>query len=242
MWIITNCGKFLKGWEYQISLPASWETCMQITKQQIALKRKVGSGFWHGLCQLRESNSCYCIMGSVGTLDFDKYGSPFLIIKDQDCKSHLMVLEALKSHIMAAKAVISNTMKTSLGPNGLDKTLVNKYGNVTMTNGSATLLSMMDVDHQITKLMAELSKSQDDEIGDRTTGVVVLWKRLSSCWTSVFTQSGSPTAKSRSPASLLNTWTRSATVSSTTWRTPSPWSRQWRPRSKVINSCHWQMA
>uniref|UniRef100_A0A8B9W2M2 Uncharacterized protein n=1 Tax=Bos mutus grunniens TaxID=30521 RepID=A0A8B9W2M2_BOSMU len=89
-----------------------------------------------------------------------------------DCKSHLMVLEALKSHIMAAKAVISNTMKTSLGPNGLDKTLVNKYGNVTMTNGSATLLSMMDVDHQITKLMAELSKSQDDEIGDRTTGVV----------------------------------------------------------------------
>uniref|UniRef100_A0A4W2I3L8 Uncharacterized protein n=1 Tax=Bos indicus x Bos taurus TaxID=30522 RepID=A0A4W2I3L8_BOBOX len=88
-----------------------------------------------------------------------------------DCKSHLTVLEALKSHIMAAKAV-ANTMKTSLGPNGLDKTLVNKYGDVTMTNDSATLLSMMDVDHQITKLMAELSKSQDDEIGDRTTGVV----------------------------------------------------------------------
>uniref|UniRef100_A0A4W2DGZ5 Uncharacterized protein n=1 Tax=Bos indicus x Bos taurus TaxID=30522 RepID=A0A4W2DGZ5_BOBOX len=87
-----------------------------------------------------------------------------------DCKSHLTVLEALKSHIMAAKAV-ANTMKTSLGPNGLDKTLVNKYGDVTMTNDSATLLSMMDVDHQITKLMAELSKSQDDEIGDRTTGV-----------------------------------------------------------------------
>ncbi|XFG00439.1 hypothetical protein AB1E19_004063 [Capra hircus] len=118
---------------------------MQIKKQQIALKRKVGSGFWHGLRQLRESNSRYCILGSVGTLDFDKYGGPFLIIKDQDYKSHLMVLEALKSHIMAAKAV-ANTMKTSLGPNG------------------ATLLSMMNVDHQITKLMAELSKSQDDEM------------------------------------------------------------------------------
>ena len=229
MWIITNCGKFLKRWEYQTTLPASWETCMQIKKQQIALKRKVGSGFWHGLRRLRESNSCYCIMGSTGTLDFDKYGGPFLIIKDQDCKSHLMVLEALKSHIMAAKAV-ANTMKTSLGPNGLDKTMVNKYGDVTMTNDSATLLSMMDVDHQITKLMAELSKSQDDEIGDGTTGVVVLWKRLSSCWTSAFTQLGSLMAKSRSPTSLLSTWTRSATVSSTTWRTLSPWSRQRRPR------------
>ena len=88
----------------------------------------------------------------------------------------------------------------------------------------------MDVDHQITKLMAELSKSQDDEIGDGTTGVVVLWKRLSSCWTSAFTQLGALMAKSRSPTSLLSTWTRSATVSSTTWRTLSPWSRQRRPR------------
>ncbi|KAI4546272.1 hypothetical protein MG293_002827 [Ovis ammon polii] len=105
---------------------------MQIKKQQIALKRKVGSGFWHGLRRLRESNSRYCNLGTVGTLDFDNCGSPFLIIKDQDCKSHLMA--------------VANTMKTSLGPNG------------------ATLLSMMNVDHQITKLMAELSKSQDDEM------------------------------------------------------------------------------
>ncbi|PNI42254.1 CCT5 isoform 11, partial [Pan troglodytes] len=47
---------------------------------------------------------------------FDEYGRPFLIIKDQDRKSRLMGLEALKSHIMAAKAV-ANTMRTSLGPN-----------------------------------------------------------------------------------------------------------------------------
>ena len=146
---------------------------MQIKKQQIALKRKVGSEFWHGLCWLRESNSCYCTMGSVGTLDFNNFGGPFLIIKDQECKSHLMVPEALKSHIMAAKAV-ANRMKTSLGPNGLDKMMVNKRGDMTVTNDSATLLSMMDVDHQIIKLMTELSKSQDDEVGDGTTGVVVL--------------------------------------------------------------------
>ncbi|XP_004698177.1 T-complex protein 1 subunit epsilon [Echinops telfairi] len=112
-------------------------------------------------------------MASVGTLAFDEYGRPFLIIKDQDRKSRLMGLEALKSHIMAAKAV-ANTMRSSLGPNGLDKMMVDKDGDVTVTNDGATILSMMDVDHQIAKLMVELSKSQDDEIGDGTTGVVVL--------------------------------------------------------------------
>ncbi|XP_003932546.1 T-complex protein 1 subunit epsilon [Piliocolobus tephrosceles] len=112
-------------------------------------------------------------MASMGTLAFDEYGRPFLIIKDQDRKSRLMGLEALKSHIMAAKAV-ANTMRTSLGPNGLDKMMVDKDGDVTVTNDGATILSMMDVDHQIAKLMVELSKSQDDEIGDGTTGVVVL--------------------------------------------------------------------
>uniref|UniRef100_A0A2K5SHM8 T-complex protein 1 subunit epsilon n=1 Tax=Cebus imitator TaxID=2715852 RepID=A0A2K5SHM8_CEBIM len=74
---------------------------------------------------------------------------------------------------MAAKAV-ANTMRTSLGPNGLDKMMVDKDGDVTVTNDGSTILSMMDVDHQIAKLMVELSKSQDDEIGDGTTGVVVL--------------------------------------------------------------------
>ena len=72
---------------------------------------------------------------------------------------------------MAAKAV-ANTMRTSLGPNRLDKMMVDKDGDVTVTNDGATILSMMDVDHQIAKLMVELSKSQDDEIGDGTTGVV----------------------------------------------------------------------
>lgn len=55
---------------------------------------------------------------------------------------------------------------------GLDKMMVDKDGEVTVTNDGATILSMMDVDHQIAKLMVELSKSQDDEIGDGTTGVV----------------------------------------------------------------------
>uniref|UniRef100_A0A2K6ALF6 T-complex protein 1 subunit epsilon n=1 Tax=Mandrillus leucophaeus TaxID=9568 RepID=A0A2K6ALF6_MANLE len=92
---------------------------------------------------------------------------------DQDHKTRLMGLEALESHIVAAKAV-ANTMRTSLGPNGLDKMMVDKDGNVTVSNDGVTILSMIDVDHQIAKLMVEMSKSQDDEIGDGTTGVVVL--------------------------------------------------------------------
>ncbi|KAG7262092.1 hypothetical protein CRUP_018550 [Coryphaenoides rupestris] len=54
-------------------------------------------------------------MSSLGTLAFDEYGRPFIIIKDQDKKTRLSGLDALKSHIMAAKAVAS-TLKTSLGP------------------------------------------------------------------------------------------------------------------------------
>ncbi|WP_411023278.1 TCP-1/cpn60 chaperonin family protein, partial [Salmonella sp. s51228] len=56
----------------------------------------------------------------------------------------------------------------------MDKMMINSDGEVTITNDGATILSMMDVNHQIAKLMVELSKSQDDEIGDGTTGVVVL--------------------------------------------------------------------
>ena len=65
-------------------------------------------------------------------------------------------------------------MKTSLGPKGLDKILVSPDGEVTVTNDGATILNQMEVEHQIAKLLVELSKSQDDEIGDGTTGVVVL--------------------------------------------------------------------
>lgn len=65
-------------------------------------------------------------------------------------------------------------LKTSLGPKGLDKILVNPDGDVTVTNDGATIMKMMDVEHEIGKLMVQLSQSQDSEIGDGTTGVVVL--------------------------------------------------------------------
>lgn len=74
---------------------------------------------------------------------------------------------------MAAKRV-AEVLKTSLGPKGLDKIMVSPDGDLTITNDGATILKCMDVDHEIAKLMVQLSQSQDDEIGDGTTGVVVL--------------------------------------------------------------------
>lgn len=109
----------------------------------------------------------------MGSLAFDEYGRPFIIIRDQDKKTRLTGIEAHKSHILAAKSV-ANVLKTSLGPKGLDKMLVSPDGDVTVTNDGATILKQMDVEHQIAKLMVQLSQSQDDEIGDGTTGVVVL--------------------------------------------------------------------
>jgi len=109
----------------------------------------------------------------MGSLAFDEFGRPFMILKDEAEQTRLTGSDAIKSHILAAKAV-SNILKTSLGPKGLDKLMVSSDGDITITNDGATILKMMDVDHQVAKLMVQLSQSQDDEIGDGTTGVVVL--------------------------------------------------------------------
>lgn len=104
---------------------------------------------------------------------FDEYGRPFILFKDQDTKMRLTGVEALKSHILAAKAV-TTIMRTSLGPQGMDKIMVSPDGDITITNDGATILQKMEVLHPIAKLLVDLSVSQDDEIGDGTTGVVVL--------------------------------------------------------------------
>ncbi|KAJ3152404.1 T-complex protein 1 subunit epsilon [Geranomyces michiganensis] len=103
----------------------------------------------------------------------DEYGRPVIILREQAKKSRISGIEAQKAHILAAKTV-ANILKTSLGPRGLDKILISPDGDITITNDGATILNQMEVDHQIAKLLVQLSKSQDDEIGDGTTGVVVL--------------------------------------------------------------------
>lgn len=113
------------------------------------------------------------IPGGQGALTFDEYGRPFIILREQEKQKRLTGLQAHKSHIMAAKAITS-TMRTSLGPKGLDKILNSPDGDVTVTNDGRTILEKMDVNHEVAKLLVQLSRSQDDEIGDGTTGVVVL--------------------------------------------------------------------
>ncbi|CAI4562450.1 CHS_3a_G0029690.mRNA.1.CDS.1 [Saccharomyces cerevisiae] len=107
----------------------------------------------------------------------DEMGRPFIIVKDQGNKKRQHGLEAKKSHILAARSVAS-IIKTSLGPRGLDKILISPDGEITITNDGATILSQMELDNEIAKLLVQLSKSQDDEIGDGTTGVVVLASAL----------------------------------------------------------------
>ncbi|KAF9004003.1 chaperonin Cpn60/TCP-1 family [Cyathus striatus] len=103
----------------------------------------------------------------------DEYGRPFIILREQGRKTRTHGIEAIKSHILAARTV-TNIIRTSLGPRGLDKILISPDGEITVTNDGATILGQMEVEHQIAKLLVQLSKSQDDEIGDGTTGVVVL--------------------------------------------------------------------
>lgn len=103
----------------------------------------------------------------------DETGRPFIIVRDQGKKQRKHGIEATKSHILAARSVAS-IIRTSLGPRGLDKILISQDGEITITNDGATILSQMDIDNEIAKLLVELSRSQDDEIGDGTTGVVVL--------------------------------------------------------------------
>lgn len=104
---------------------------------------------------------------------YDENGQPFIILRDQGKQKRLRGLPAHKANILAARTV-ANIMKSSLGPTGMDKMLVSADQDVTVTNDGATILQKMEVQHQIGKLLVELSQSQDDEIGDGTTGVVVL--------------------------------------------------------------------
>jgi len=109
----------------------------------------------------------------MGQLAIDEYGNPFIIMEEQAKKKRLKGLEAHKANILAAKA-IAESIRTSMGPKGMDKMVVGPDGDVLVTNDGATILEKMDVQHQIAKLLVDLSKSQDNEIGDGTTGVVVM--------------------------------------------------------------------
>src|SRR5919205_1637634 len=80
---------------------------------------------------------------------------------------------AQRNNIIAAKTV-AEIVRTSLGPRGMDKMLVDSLGDVTITNDGATILKEIDVQHPAAKMMVEISKATDNEVGDGTSSVVIL--------------------------------------------------------------------
>src|SRR4030066_123628 len=81
--------------------------------------------------------------------------------------------EALKNNIMVAK-IVSEAVKTTLGPSGMDKMLVTSFGDVAITNDGATIMKELDVQHPAAKMLGEVAKAQDNEVGDGTTTAVIL--------------------------------------------------------------------
>jgi thermosome len=100
--------------------------------------------------------------------------------------------EAQRNNIMAAKTV-AETVKTTLGPRGMDKMLVSSIGDVTITNDGATIMKELDVQHPAAKMLVEVAKAQDNEVGDGTTTAVVLAGELLSRAENLLDQNIHPT-------------------------------------------------
>jgi thermosome len=100
---------------------------------------------------------------------------PVVILKEGTQRS--TGKDAQRNNILAAK-VIAETVKTTLGPRGMDKMLVSSIGDVVITNDGATIMKELDVQHPVAKMLVEVAKTQDNEVGDGTTTAVILTGEL----------------------------------------------------------------
>jgi len=98
-------------------------------------------------------------------------GQPVLILKEGTARRRGR--EAQRNNIMAAR-IIAEVLRTTLGPRGMDKMLIDSLGDITITNDGAAILDEIDVEHPAAKMMVEVAKTQDDMVGDGTTTAVVL--------------------------------------------------------------------
>jgi len=98
-------------------------------------------------------------------------GIPFIVLREGAKQSRGR--DAQRNNIAAAK-IIAEIVSTSLGPRGMDKMLVDSVGDITITNDGATILKEIDVQHPAAKMMVEVAKATDSEVGDGTTSAVVL--------------------------------------------------------------------
>ena len=107
----------------------------------------------------------------MATVQTTAGGMPVLILKEGTKENKGR--EAQRNNIAAAKQV-ADMVKSCLGPRGMDKMLVSSIGDATITNDGATILKEMDVEHPAAKMMVEVAKSVDNEVGDGTTSSVIL--------------------------------------------------------------------
>jgi thermosome len=98
-------------------------------------------------------------------------GQPVLILKEGTARRRGR--EAQRNNVMAA-LVIAEVLRTTLGPRGMDKMLIDSLGDITITNDGAAILDEIEVQHPAAKMMVEVAKTQDDMVGDGTTTAVVL--------------------------------------------------------------------
>jgi len=98
-------------------------------------------------------------------------GQPVLILPEGTLRS--TGRDAQKANIAAAKAV-ADIIRTTLGPKGMDKMLVDSIGDITITNDGVTILEEMEVEHPAAKMMVEVAKTQNEEVGDGTTTAVII--------------------------------------------------------------------
>ncbi len=98
-------------------------------------------------------------------------GTPILVLREGSERTRGR--DAQSRNILAAKT-IANAVKSTLGPKGMDKMLVDSMGDVVITNDGATILKEMDIEHPAAKMMVEIAKTQDEEVGDGTTSAVIL--------------------------------------------------------------------
>ena len=102
-------------------------------------------------------------------------GQPIFILKEGSKRTRGR--DAQSNNIMAAKAV-AEAVRTTLGPKGMDKMLVDSMGDVVITNDGATILKEMDIEHPAAKMVVEVAKTQDEQVGDGTTSAAVVAGQL----------------------------------------------------------------
>ncbi|RLG85064.1 MAG: thermosome subunit, partial [Thermoprotei archaeon] len=102
---------------------------------------------------------------------YEPTGIPVIILKEGT--SRTAGRDALRANIMAA-VTVSEIIRTTYGPRGMDKMLVDALGDITITNDGATILDKMDVQHPAAKMLVQIAKGQDEEVGDGTKTAVII--------------------------------------------------------------------